>query len=305
MLQSLRLNRALESRQKGSAFTLVELLVAIAIVAFVIVVLAQIISSAQAIWKNSEARTDAFRDARAAIELISRDLALSLTNDRAPVLALTNLFTQTSDPTAGPQNNQQVYALIPLRNVGDPPVAGPPPANTPARTDVCAVGFYCSWDAQRHAYVLRKHVLQSNPTFTRLQAAFGAPTPTPPPLPSPAPTGAPVAPANVYSPTNPAVTPAEDEDVAAYVWDLKIVAYDNIAGVPTPSAYPIVYRATLPQFLEVSFKAFSPSSARQLEAQNIDPDVWFDTTTPIYKNQIAPHVQVFSTRIRLQNARTP
>lgn len=304
MLRSLALNRVTTTRRVVAAFTLVEILVAVAIVVFLVVVLAQIISSAQAIWKHSEARTDAFRDARAALELMSRDLALALTNDRAPVLALENVYSDPNDATVGPLHNQQIYALIPMRNVGDPPTATPGP--TPARTDLCAIGFYCIWDNNRRAYVLRKHVLQSNPTFTRLQTAFGTPTPTPPPSPSPAPTGPPVDPVNVYSPSNPAGMPAEDEDVAAYVWDLKVIPYEDNAGTPTPNTtYPVVYRATLPQFIEVSFKAFSPQAARQLEAQNIGPEIWFDTTGAIYRNQILPHVQVFSTRIRLQNARTP
>src|SRR2546423_13799084 len=71
-------------RRRLAAFTLVEILVAIAIVVFVVLVLAQIISSAQAIWRHSEARTDAFREARAALHLMARDLALALTDDRAP-----------------------------------------------------------------------------------------------------------------------------------------------------------------------------------------------------------------------------
>jgi type II secretory pathway pseudopilin PulG len=299
MPRSSPLNRITGGR-RAAAFTLVEILVAVAIVVFLVVVLAQIISSAQAIWRNSEARTDAFRDARAAIELISRDLSLALTNDRAPVLALSNVYSDPNDATVGPLHNQQIYALIPMQNVGDPP------PGSPARSDICAVGFYCAWENNRRAYVLRKHVLQSNPTFTRLQTAFGAPTPTPLPSPSPAPTGAPVDPANVYSPSNPAAAPTEDEDIAAYVWDLHVLPYENNAGTPTPNtSYPFVYRATLPQFVEVSFKAFSPQSARQLEAQGIGPDVWFDTNSTIYMNQISPHVQVFSTRIRLQNAQSP
>ncbi|MEO5720645.1 MAG: prepilin-type N-terminal cleavage/methylation domain-containing protein [Chthoniobacterales bacterium] len=281
-------------------FTLVELLVAVAIVAFLIVVLSQIIISAQAIWRHSEARTDAFRDARAALELMSRDLAFALTDNRAPVLALTNLFSQSDDASAGPTHNQQVFALIPMRNTGEPT-----PSPTPTRTDICAVGFYCSWDPNRRAYVLRRHVVQSNPTFTRLQAAFGAPTATPSPSPSPAPTGPPIAPSEVFSPSNPTAAPSEDEDVAAYVWDLKVTAYENIAGVLTAQNYPIIYRSTPPQLVKISFKAFSPQAARQLEAQNIGPEVWFETTSVIYKNQIAPHVQEFSTLVKLENARQP
>jgi hypothetical protein len=117
----------------------------------------------------------------------------------------------------------------------------------------------------------------------------------------------PVDPLKVYNPLNPAVNPSEDEDVASYVWDLKVLPYENNAGAPpTPNtSYPVVYRATLPEFIEVSFKAFSPQAARQLEAQNIGPEIWFDPTSAIYRNQILPHVQTFLTRIRLQNARTP
>lgn len=275
-----------------------ELLVAVAIVAFLIVVLAQIIVSAQAIWRHSEARTDAFRDARAALELMSRDIALALTDGRAPVLALTNLYNQSDDPSVGPANNQQIYALIPMRNTGEPN-----PGPTPVRTDICAVGFYCTWDANRRAYVLRKHVLQSTPTYQKLVVAVGSPTPTP--SPSPAPTSTPASPAGIFSPSSPAVAPAEDEDIAAYVWDLKVTAFENVGGTPTAQSYPIVYGATLPQFIEVSLKAFSPQAARQLEAQNIGPQTWFDPASAIYRNQIAPHVQTFSTRIRLENARTP
>ncbi|MEP6810800.1 MAG: type II secretion system protein [Chthoniobacterales bacterium] len=298
--------KGIAASRRAVAFTLVELLVAVAIVAFLVVILAQIISSAEGIWRHAEARTDAFRDARAALELMSRDLRVALTNDRAPVLSLENVFIQSSDPSAGPTSNQQIYALVPAKNVGDPAAAGPSPTATPARTDICAVGFYCSWDSTRHAYVLRKHVLQSNPTFTRLQSAFGAPTPTPPPSPSPAPTGLPVLPGAVYLPSDPTTNPAEDEIIAAYIWDLKCVPYDNVNGTLTAqTTYPIVYRATLPQFIQVSFKAISPQAARQLSAQNIAPADWFNTASPVYKNQILPLAQTFSTRIHLQNALKP
>ncbi len=282
------LNR-LTGRRDSAAFTLIEILVSVTIVVFLVLLLGQIISSAQAIWRHAETRTDAFREARAALDLMSRDLALALTDDRAPVLTLSNIYDDQNDPTVGPQHNQQVYALIPMRNVGDPPPATPPPT----RTDLCATGFYCVWDNNRRAYVLRRHMLQSNPTFTRLQSAFAA--------------AGPVDPLKVYNPLNPAANPSEDEDIASYVWDLKVLPYENNAGAPpTPNAsYPVIYRATLPEFIEVSFKAFSPQAARQLEAQNIGPEIWFDPTSAIYRNQISPHVQTFVTRIRLQNARMP
>jgi prepilin-type N-terminal cleavage/methylation domain-containing protein len=272
--------------KSGDGFTLIEILIATAIVVFLVAILAQILSATHGIWRNSEARTDPFRDARAAIELMSRELAVVVTHDRAPVLALENVYSQPGD-TDGPLHNQQAYALVPKRNVD---------TNNPAinNSDLCAVGFYCTWDNSRHAYVLRRHFFASDATFTRLQ---GAGLPAAP---------GPISPTTVYAPSSPVVSPAQDEDVAAYVWDLKIVPYEFNAGVLTQNAtYPVTYNSTLPQFIEISFKAMSPQAARQLTAQGIGTGVWFDSTSPVYRNQILPHMHQFSTRVKLHDAARP
>lgn len=266
-------------------FTLIEILISTAIVVFLVAILAQILSATQGIWRNSEARTDPFRDARAAMELMSRELAVVVTHDKAPVLALENVYSQSGDAD-GPVHNQQAYALVPKRNVD---------TNNPAvnSSDLCAVGFYCTWDNSRHAYVLRRHFFASDATFTRLQGAGlpGGPGP--------------INPATVYAPSSPAVLPAQDEDVAAYVWDLKIVPYEFSAGALAPRTYPVTYNSTLPQFIEISFKAMSPQAARQLTTQGIGTGVWFDSASPVYRNQILPHMHQFSTRIKLHDAVRP
>jgi type II secretory pathway pseudopilin PulG len=264
---------------RSGGFTLVEILIATAIVVFMVVMLGQILSSIQGIWRRSESRTDPFRDARAAIDLMSRELALALTNDKAPVLALENLYSQNND-TEGPKHNQQAYALLPMRNVN--------------KSDLCAVGFYCTWDSGKFAYVLRRHFFSSDATFSRLRDADlpGALSPI----------GAGI----IYAPSSPAKSPALDEDVAAYVWDLKIVPYEYNSGTLAPNTtYPMSYHGTLPQFLEISFKAMSPQAANKLTAQRIKAETWFDTTTSIYKNQILPQTHQFTARIRLHNAIKP
>jgi hypothetical protein len=264
----------------------VEMLIATAIVVFVIVVLSQILSATQGIWRKSEARTDPFRDARAAIELMARELALTVSNDKAPVLALANLYPAQANDVDGPSHNQQVYALLPMKNV-DP---SNPATNS---SDLCAIGFYCTWDNSKRAYILRRHFLASDATFSRLQSA-GLPG-----------AGGPVNANTVYAPSNPATSPALDEDVAAYVWDLKIVPYEFVSGSLTATTtYPITYNSALPQFVEISFKAMSPQAARQLTAQGIGTGVWFDfnCSNCIYSNQILPNVHEFKTRIKLQNA---
>ena len=90
-----------QGKSQHRGFTLVEMLITTAIVVFVVVVLSQILSATQGIWRNSESRTDPFRDARAAVELMARELALATPNDKAPVLALENICPpQPGDTTA-------------------------------------------------------------------------------------------------------------------------------------------------------------------------------------------------------------
>jgi Tfp pilus assembly protein PilE len=264
----------------SAGFTLVELLLATVIVVFLVAILGQMLATTQGIWRTSETRTDPFRDSRAAIELMSRQLALAVTNDKAPVLALQNIYTQGNDATDGPAHNQQVYVLVPMTNV--------------KKSDMCAVGFYCTWNSSKHAYVLRRHFLNSDATFTRLQTAGlpGAPNP--------------VGAGTVFLPSSPANSQNQDEDLAAYVWDLKIVPYEYNAGALNPNnTYPITYNGTLPQFIEITFKAISPQTATKLTAQGVAPKAWFDTATAVYKNQILPQMHQFNTRVRLYSAIAP
>lgn len=281
------------ARQNSAAgFTLIEILIATAIVVFLVAVLSQILVSTQGIWRNSEARTDPFRDARAAIELMSRELALAVPHDRAPVFALQNIYSQpnsqdNTNDSDGPVHNQQIYVLLPTRNVD---------ANNPANnsSDLCAVGFYCTWNSTRHAYILRRHFFASDATFTRLQGS-GLPGGV-----------GPVSAGSVYNPSSPTVSPAQDEDVAAYVWDLKVVPYEFNGGtLAANNTYPITYNSALPQFIEISFKAMSPQAARQLTAQGIGTGTWFDTGGTVYLNQILPHMHEFRTRIKVQGAARP
>jgi hypothetical protein len=112
----------------------------------------------------------------------------------------------------------------------------------------------------------------------------------------------------VFAPSNPGTAPNEDEDIAAYVWDFKVTPYewDTASGsLKANNTYPIVYRASLPQFVEISFKAFSPQAAKPLTSLGVGPGTWFDPTTSIYKTQILPHMETFTTRIHFQNARQP
>ena len=169
------------------------------------------------------------------------------------------------------------------------------PMSNSAKSDICAVGFYCSWNSTKHAYILRRHYLDSDATFNQLTTSGGLPAAAGP------------VPANkIFIPSNPLKSPNQDEDLAAYVWNLKFLPYEYINGaVNSNSTYPITYNGTLPQFIQISFNAISPQSANKLTAQGITTKTWFDTTNTIYKTQILPQLHQFDTRVRIFNSTGP
>ena len=56
------------------AFTLLELLVSVALLAFLMLMLAQITDSTSRAWQQGASRTETFQSARASLELLAREL---------------------------------------------------------------------------------------------------------------------------------------------------------------------------------------------------------------------------------------
>ncbi len=184
----------------------------------------QAIGSVSSIWQRTEVRTDAFREARAALGIVSRDLRCTINHPRStagetvPFLTLKRLYV---DPASQAEANMQIYALITQRNGG--------------RSDVCSVGYYSFWEPSRRCYVLKRYYQDSDATFDNVKLArsrrllqeikpedifFPAQTPQP-------------------RSGSAAAHPIEDEVVASYVWDLKIECLD--ADTNSQVRYPVVF----------------------------------------------------------------
>src|SRR5438552_8610551 len=110
--------------RKSAAFTLSELLIATAITGLIIILLGQIFSSASAMWRAADQRTDAFRDARTALQLMAADLARANVSGDPQMLKL--------DPT-GNAYATEADAITPTKNSG--------------KSDLCAVEYYLLWDS--------------------------------------------------------------------------------------------------------------------------------------------------------------
>ena len=170
----LRLPRQTPTGQRGgsgaSAFTLLELLVAVSVSLVLVAFLFQILGSTLTAWTRSEQRTDTFREARAALQIMARDLSQTVALPKpaagfpaagpsAPTLVLDR---PSGSPQSDEENNEEAYCLTVTPNSG--------------ASGLCAVGYYCEWDGTKHAYVLKRLFVDSDKTFDRFKTAAGGVT---------------------------------------------------------------------------------------------------------------------------------
>jgi type II secretory pathway pseudopilin PulG len=263
------------------AFTLAELLIATGITAIIVVLLGTMLGSLLNTASRSNQRIDAFREARAALQMIERDFSNLVptqwniqtspvpTPPPSPItrpaayFALENIYT---DPAVG---NQQIYGLVSVKAAGSP---------TPSVGDVCAVGYYCRWEGNR--YTLRRFFRDSAHTFSALQNAVSY-----------------AADSDLYNLNAP---DARNDVVAAYVWDFKVAIYDASGNLQT--TYPFICDQSaitptlLPAAVEISFNAMSPQAARTVMSVSSSPADWMNMNV----NLVNPHTYQFRTRINFQ-----
>lgn len=273
------------ARRRIRGFTLVELLIAAAITVIIVVLLGLMLSSLMSSAARASQRVDAFRDARAALQMMQRDLSNLVRAQWTP--------DPFASPTPTPGTIQPVtrpLAYLALQNIYDPAAANQEIYGVISQKsgsgDVCFVGYYCAWDGR--AYSLRRFFRDSTAAY----AVLSSPTP----MPSPAPY---IPAADLYKP-NPSPSPGPADDVlAAYVWNLRVTAYDSSGNVLT---YPYTCdtsaaTATLaPAALEISFYAMSPQAARTVMSVSSNPADWMN----LNPNLVNPHAYQFRTRINLQ-----
>lgn len=134
-MKNLALSRTLR------AFTLIELLVAVGVTALIVVMLGQIFSTAAAMWRVGSQRIDAFRDGRAALQLMAADLSRANINGDARMLTLTQFSSDGSYAT-------EADAISPMKNSG--------------KSDLCAVQYYLVWDGTSNTYSLMRRTKESD-----------------------------------------------------------------------------------------------------------------------------------------------
>ena len=286
----------------GTAFTLVELLVAMAVGTILLIFLFQLFNASVRAWRQGEDQAETYREARAALQLMVRDLGQTVAPLTGSVYASPTptpgvplsvvaptlvLDYYDGKPSNGDEINEEVYCLTTIPNDG--------------ASSLCAVGYLCQWGANGHskAYSLMRQYMGSGSAtvpglFERFKLHSGS---------------ARLSFLDVYDRTG---TPKPSmTEVASYIWDLQVrtpATLQDPSATPSyhkEATYSTGYANALPAYLEVRFKALSESAARQLEGNaTIDRTTWNDATatnSAIYRNIILPGTRQFSARVPLQS----
>ncbi len=145
------------------AFSLLEILVAISVLSILLVVLLNIVHGSTTLWRTAENRAESYREARAAIQVVSADLRNLLPSTNSPCL-LTNL--PGSDASTYPYSQMGFLTTLPATF-----------QNPTNKSDLCAVAYFLAYGNKtpiagnqgRQTYNLYRYFIESNETFANLK----------------------------------------------------------------------------------------------------------------------------------------
>lgn len=140
---------------KKAAFSLVELLVAMAVLTTLLVMLIGVVTSATKLWRVNENRVETLREARVAIHLLSGELRTML-----PSTNFNYFFLDTNSSNAR-------LGFLTLLSINA--------QETNSKSDLCAVGYFLAKgnvsdlaSSASTTWNLYRYFLESNETFKRL-----------------------------------------------------------------------------------------------------------------------------------------
>lgn len=161
--------RVIALRRVASGFTLLELLVAMALLSLLVVMLMGIVDSATKLWRVNESRVETYREARAALALMASDFANF--HPALPVGTQPSQLFLCDTSTSG------------LSKVGFLAVMPNSAQDTTDRSQLCTVGFFLARgrtsdigpESSRQTWNLYRYFLGSNETLQKLRANPASP----------------------------------------------------------------------------------------------------------------------------------
>jgi len=260
-------------------FSLLELLVALAVFSILVVLLMSMVDTATKLWRTNENRIDSYREARAVVSIVTRDLQSALAAGKTNYFKLNDATLRPNGSSSG-TNASQLFFLSTL------PGAAQWSATSGAnKSDLCQVGYFlgfgkssASSNSSVNTMNLYRYFLPSDATYSRLTNN----------------------PSQLFPNTLNLVDP-NVELLARNIVSFQVNAYNYSTTTNTNSgvvshqmiAYTPANDHPLPDLVEVTIQAVNQeTSARLTNAAS-----WSATnSSPIVEN-----IQTFKTRIHLDN----
>jgi prepilin-type N-terminal cleavage/methylation domain-containing protein len=260
-----------------SAFTLIELIVGMALLAMLLVMLLSIVDGAVKLWTSNENRVDSYREARAAINVISADLnsVVASTNTNYFSYNRTDKLPSSAVPPAKAGNMFFVSAQPKESQDADP--ASDKPANT---SDLCVVGYFLAYDkvstgSSVSSLNLYRYFLSSGAAFDSLRKGTLL--------------------QETLSTTPTSTSPTGTEVLARNITDFKIEAFTVDPGADSAGnirKFQQTDQTPMPDFVDVELTALSNDSVKRFHKK----EDWSDKSSATYK----AGARTFKTRIHLR-----
>jgi prepilin-type N-terminal cleavage/methylation domain-containing protein len=257
-------------------FTMIEILVAVAVLSMVVILLFGLVESATRLWRDNENRVDAFREARAALAVISSDLRSTTPG--------TNYFSLTNiGAAAAGANSNGLYFLARV---------APTAQGGGNKSDLCAIGYFQRWAKQNDGFGQTNAADPTKQGYQLFRSFYGSDLTYSNLLNNVIPLGGLQVPEAAGAP--------KAEILARNILALEVDCFaTNAAYTNSAQAYlPWVYstNSPIPQMIEIRITAISDETARKLSG---DVSRW--TTNDAL---VAREARTFISRVTLPQYRT-
>ncbi len=149
------------------AFTLVEMIASMAILTVLLVMMISVLNQASNAWRQSEQKTNAFREARAALLVIGRDLRSMAQAEGVPTLQWnpSSDVVQLAEPLAPEANSDRLFFVV------STPIGA---QESDDSGDLCMVGYYVAYTVDGNSpgssssYKLYRYYMTSSEAVPKL-----------------------------------------------------------------------------------------------------------------------------------------
>jgi GxxExxY protein len=260
-------NPVKKTAARTSAFSLIELMVAMAVMSLLLVLLLNMVDSGTKLWRVNENRVDSYREARAALGIISRDLQNLIPSTNASHFLINGDAFPSISSVGGVVTNTNSGSAVFFLSA----LPAKAQQNGSNKSDVCQVGYFLAFNrtsaSTNQSLNLYRYFRSSDPTFQTLTNGTGL-FASPPPFPN----------------------SADTELLARNVTGIALRAFtltnSTLVAFSSSSSTPV------PDLVEIQIRAINQDAAKKLD-NNVSS--WTNSASPV----IAPVEQTFTTRVKL------